>query len=102
MTRRLTALDRARELNGATEQQQLLGHRGLARIRVRNNGEGAALLGFRIKLDWRAGHGGGNDEKAGDCSGWTARRSKSRRPQLRLAGGGCPATGALAPREGQS
>ena len=33
-------LDRARQLDGAAEQQQLLGQRGLARVRVGDDGEG--------------------------------------------------------------
>src|SRR5690606_24156944 len=38
----LARLDRAGELDRAAEQQQLLGQRGLARVRVRDDGERAA------------------------------------------------------------
>ena len=38
----LLGLDLAGELDGATEQQQLLGERGLARVRVCDNSKGAA------------------------------------------------------------
>ena len=41
--RALARLDGAGHLDRAAEQQQLLGQRGLARIRVRNDGERAAL-----------------------------------------------------------
>ena len=37
-------LHRARHLNRLSEQQQLLGHGRLTRIRVRNNGKGAARV----------------------------------------------------------
>ena len=37
-------LHRARYLNRLSEQQQLLGHGRLTRIRVRNNGKGAARV----------------------------------------------------------
>ena len=40
------ALDRAGELDGTAEQQQLFGQRGLARVGVGNNGESAAACRF--------------------------------------------------------
>ena len=39
VARRLAALDGARELDGAAEQQQLFGERGLAGVGMRNDGE---------------------------------------------------------------
>ncbi len=42
----LARLDRARHLDRAAEQQQLLGERGLARIRVRDDRESAAAPNF--------------------------------------------------------
>jgi hypothetical protein len=42
----LAALDRAGQLNGTAEQQQLFGQRGLAGVGVRDDGEGAAALKF--------------------------------------------------------
>ena len=44
----------ARHLDGAAEPQQLFGERGLAGIRVGNDGEGAAAGDFEFEL----GHGG--------------------------------------------
>src|SRR5574337_78741 len=44
--RRLAALHRAGHLDRAAEQQQLLGQRGLARVRVADDGKGAATAGF--------------------------------------------------------
>ena len=46
--RRTTRLDLARQVDRPALQQQLFGQRGLARVRVRDDGEGAAI-----------GHGGG-------------------------------------------
>jgi hypothetical protein len=46
-------LDRAGQVDRPAEQQQLLGQGGLARVRVRDNGEGAAPLGG---LGYRARH----------------------------------------------
>jgi hypothetical protein len=42
VARRLAPLHRAGQLDRAPEQQQLLGERGLARVRVGDDGEGAA------------------------------------------------------------
>lgn len=42
----LLGLDLAGKLNGATEQQQLFGERGLAGVRVRDDREGAAARHF--------------------------------------------------------
>jgi len=39
----LTTLYRARHLNQIAEQQELFGDRGLARIRMRDDGKGATL-----------------------------------------------------------
>ena len=39
----LAAFNCARHLNQIAEQQELFGDRGLARIRVRDNGKGTAL-----------------------------------------------------------
>ena len=56
MTIRLARLDRTGHLNGVAEQQQFFGHGGFTRIRVRNDGEGSALLNllkkFRTHRDW--------------------------------------------------
>src|SRR3989344_2692134 len=41
MPRCLASLDRTRELDGAAEQQQLFGERGLARVGMGDDGEGA-------------------------------------------------------------
>ena len=51
----LAALDRAGHLDGAAEQQQLLGERGLAGVRVRDDRERASPsdLGSQVS------HGGG-------------------------------------------
>src|ERR1700679_834161 len=43
---RLAALHGARHLNGAAEQQQLLGQSGLARVGVRDDGKGASFPYF--------------------------------------------------------
>lgn len=53
MTRRLAALDGPGQLNGAPEQQQLLGKSRLAGVRVRNDGEGATFRAFFVEV----GHG---------------------------------------------
>ena len=46
MARGLARLDRAGDLDRARKQQQLFGERGLARVRVGNDGEGAAAPHF--------------------------------------------------------
>src|SRR4051812_6504734 len=46
MTCGLAALDAARHLDRAAEQQQLLGQRGLAGVRMRDDGERAPALCF--------------------------------------------------------
>ena len=46
VARGLAALDGARHLDRAAEQQQLLGERGLAGVRVRDDRKGAAPLDF--------------------------------------------------------
>ena len=43
----LAALDGARDLDRAREQQQLFGQRGLARVGVGNDGKSPAAPGFR-------------------------------------------------------
>ncbi len=43
MARGLAALHGTRHLDGAPEQQQLLGERGLAGVGVGNDGEGSSL-----------------------------------------------------------
>ena len=50
-------LHRAGELDGAAEQQQLLGERGLARVGVGDDGEGAALFDVAQEFG-REGRGG--------------------------------------------
>ncbi len=56
VARRLAPLDRAGQLDRAAEQQQLLGQRRLAGVRVRNDGEGATLRAFCVEV----GHGNCN------------------------------------------
>ena len=46
MARRLACAHLAGDLNRAAELQQLLGQRGLARVRVGDDGEGAATGDF--------------------------------------------------------
>ena len=50
MARRLAALDRAGHLDGTAEQQQLLGECGLARVRVGDDGKGAAAAQLVEKI----------------------------------------------------
>ena len=50
VARRLAALDGAGELDRAAEQQQLLGQRGLAGVRVGNDGKGAAARHLVVGL----------------------------------------------------
>ncbi len=57
MPRRLAPLHRPGHLDRAAEQQQLFGQRGLARVRVTDDGEGAAAAGF-LQMGghgWRVG-----------------------------------------------
>ena len=63
--RGLAALHRAGHLDRTAEQQQLLGQRGLARIRMADDGEGAAAAGF---LEMREHGGGSAGERTGNCS----------------------------------
>src|SRR3546814_15632260 len=64
VARGLARLDRTGHLDRAAEQQQLLGERGLARVRVRNDREGAAAGGFGGNIrhgesaSWRDGAAG--------------------------------------------
>ena len=50
MTARLATLDSAGKLNGSTVEQELLGKRRLARIRMRNNREGAAFVDLCLDI----------------------------------------------------
>jgi hypothetical protein len=52
-----TRLDRAGELDRAAEQEQLLGQRGLARVRVRDDREGAPPAHLLGEVGLRVGHG---------------------------------------------
>jgi hypothetical protein len=62
----------AGDLDGAAEPQQLFGQRGLARVGVGNDGEGAAAGGFEVEL----GHGGGRlGAKGRDYTGCVGRES---------------------------
>ena len=54
VTRRLAPLDRARHLDRAAEEQQLLGERGLAGVRVRDDREAAAAGDFLDRGHLRA------------------------------------------------
>ena len=58
----LARLDRARDLDRAREQQQLLGQRGLARVGVRNDREGAAAAHLAGE---GCGHGGRRAQPSG-------------------------------------
>src|SRR5207302_5332729 len=53
MARALPRLDRAGELNGAAEQQQLFGQRRLAGVRVRNDRERAPVGDVAHKIGWK-------------------------------------------------
>ena len=59
MTRALARLHRARHLNRAAEQQQLFRERGLARIRVGDDGESAAFghIAQQVRRERRISHG---------------------------------------------
>ena len=57
MARRLASLDRAGQLDGAAEQQQLLGQRGLAGVRVRDDREACGGGLFR-RSEFMARHRG--------------------------------------------
>jgi hypothetical protein len=46
MPRRLAPLDGARQLNGAAEQQQLFRQRGLARVRMADDGKSPSFADF--------------------------------------------------------
>ena len=73
VARGFARLDRAGDLDRAREQQQLFSQRGLARVRVRNDGKSAAAQDFAFDLGrdalgqigGRGGHGGFGREQAG-------------------------------------
>jgi len=50
MPGRALGFDRARHLDGATEQQQLFGQRGFTRIRMRNDRECTPAGDFLLKF----------------------------------------------------
>ena len=59
MAAALAALDRARQLDRAREQQQLFGQRGFTGVRVGNDAEGTATRDFARDLGGRPGGRGG-------------------------------------------
>ncbi len=92
MARRLASLDRAGHLDRAAEQQQLLGQRGLAGVRVRDDREAAAAVDFVVRRHvWhRAGRAivaGSSASVEGVQGSCRARDGKPARPHGRPAPG---------------
>ena len=56
MTLRLARLDRSREMDCPAVEQQFLSERGLARVRMRDDGKGAPLLDLAIKFFFQSPH----------------------------------------------
>jgi hypothetical protein len=71
-------LDLACKIDGAAEQQQLFGQRGLAGVGMRNDREGAPARDFRRKrrARWRFGC---ESEVGHESSVWQGNRAGSRR-----------------------
>ena len=56
MTLRLARLDRAREMYRPAVEQQLLGERRLARVRMRDDGKGASLRDLAVEFFFQSSH----------------------------------------------
>ena len=88
----LLGLDRTGLPNRAAIQQQLLGQRGLAGVRVRDDREGAAALNLVVEVGHSGGFWGGQGSGiAPDCEGQQGLPSDRCCPRPRTVGGGCGA-----------